>query len=648
MLGACHRAVDQSCRCCEFPGLHCSLPRLLAAPSALSTWSIRTALSFFASFLWCRHLPIPESPGVVAGDDALKAFALSLVAHMRAGELLYIHCADGNGRTGTLAALLLGLAHGISSSEALDMAQRARADRPGAGGSCPETHEQKMQVHRLLGDAAFRAAAASVAPRPANSIAADESARLAATLAKIRVVLARRGACSLVYLRRYVGTHVLKSGGGSSSSGVIDRSTFDRVCADAEWFLTPDEITTLWAATQAASERELGPGAAEHSGVAAAEALWRLVRGRLSERRTAAVHDLFRRLSGGTGFVSMTRLASSFSPTAHPDVTAGRRTVEAVTAEFLDTFSVGGGGASGSGASERPARSIDGSAVQVQVSASDWEAYYASLSPAIPDDALFELWLYGSWLPAGATLHIPSHGDGAGGGFGAAGGAGAFEDDGRAGVSRMAALRAGRKDGIAPKVTTLSHGAAPLGDELTAATLTRAYVEEMKEVSAEASGAAGAGASAGTAAAAAAAAAATAVPMSTTEHGYTYVDLEDLSKVRIAVRSLLRRSGCGGNTASLTGGTPLGSTSNAGAGAFALAALAGTLRRQDGLREGLVSCRDLQSAFGDVGVPLPDADAALVFRTLASHIYNMPPGAVDAASMKVPLEDALATLRERE
>jgi len=63
-----------------------------------------------------------------------------------AGELLYVHCGDGNGRTGTLVAVLLGLAHGISSAEALDLAQRSRNDRHSVGGSAPETQEQRSQV----------------------------------------------------------------------------------------------------------------------------------------------------------------------------------------------------------------------------------------------------------------------------------------------------------------------------------------------------------------------------------------------------------------------------------------------------------------------------------------------------------------------
>ena len=53
---------------------------------------------------------------------------------------------SGNGRSGTIGALLIGLAHGLGPVESLELAQKARNDRPGSRGPCPETHEQRMQV----------------------------------------------------------------------------------------------------------------------------------------------------------------------------------------------------------------------------------------------------------------------------------------------------------------------------------------------------------------------------------------------------------------------------------------------------------------------------------------------------------------------
>lgn len=111
---------------------------------------------------------------------------------------------SGNGRSGTIGALLVGLALGLGPVPAMELAQKCRNDRPGSRGPCPETHEQRMQVHRLLADGALHAAARAVVPRrPASNRAAQESAVLAATLQKVRTTLARRGGASLIFLRRY-------------------------------------------------------------------------------------------------------------------------------------------------------------------------------------------------------------------------------------------------------------------------------------------------------------------------------------------------------------------------------------------------------------------------------------------------------------
>lgn len=59
------------------------------------------------------HVPISEANGATLPDDELKAVALDLLAYARAGEYLYIQCGDGNGRSGTVAAVLAGVAHNL-------------------------------------------------------------------------------------------------------------------------------------------------------------------------------------------------------------------------------------------------------------------------------------------------------------------------------------------------------------------------------------------------------------------------------------------------------------------------------------------------------------------------------------------------------
>ena len=69
-----------------------------------------------------------------------------MLGFLLAGEYVYLHCSDGNGRSGVVAACLLGLVHGLGATAALALLARSRGCRPGAGGASPETHEQRMQV----------------------------------------------------------------------------------------------------------------------------------------------------------------------------------------------------------------------------------------------------------------------------------------------------------------------------------------------------------------------------------------------------------------------------------------------------------------------------------------------------------------------
>lgn len=150
---------------------------------------------------------LSSSVPTVVGMPALLVLpclqALDLLAHMKAGEYLYLHCSDGNGRSGVTAAILTGLAYGIGPVEALSLTQKSRNDRPGAQGASPETHEQRMQVHRILSDQAFRQAAAAVKARPSDTAGRESAAQLDGTLKKIRGIAARKGLASLIHLKRY-------------------------------------------------------------------------------------------------------------------------------------------------------------------------------------------------------------------------------------------------------------------------------------------------------------------------------------------------------------------------------------------------------------------------------------------------------------
>ena len=81
--------------------------------------------------------------------DSLEELAHAchdLRARVLAEEVLYIHCWGGRGRTGVVAACLLGLLYeGVDAEEALDRVQAYFATRA-PGNPSPETEPQRQQV----------------------------------------------------------------------------------------------------------------------------------------------------------------------------------------------------------------------------------------------------------------------------------------------------------------------------------------------------------------------------------------------------------------------------------------------------------------------------------------------------------------------
>ena len=89
-------------------------------------------------YAW-HHVPIPDMRAPQATSlEAWQRTGAELVRALDAGGRVAIHCAAGLGRTGTIAALLLG-AFGIAGDDAI---RRVRAARPGT----LETAEQEAFV----------------------------------------------------------------------------------------------------------------------------------------------------------------------------------------------------------------------------------------------------------------------------------------------------------------------------------------------------------------------------------------------------------------------------------------------------------------------------------------------------------------------
>ena len=85
---------------------------------------------------------------------ALAQLVYSLADRIHSGNVVYIHCLGGRGRTGLLAACLLGVLYeDVSAEEALDRVQAyfwTRSGKMDPGAISPETEEQREQVREFF------------------------------------------------------------------------------------------------------------------------------------------------------------------------------------------------------------------------------------------------------------------------------------------------------------------------------------------------------------------------------------------------------------------------------------------------------------------------------------------------------------------
>ena len=104
----------------------------------------REAAGSDASFV---HFGIPDL-SVAESLEGLDALVADLAARVARGEGLYLHCWGGRGRTGLVAACLLGALYSdVEAEEALQRVQLYHDQRgPERGGLSPETEEQRQQV----------------------------------------------------------------------------------------------------------------------------------------------------------------------------------------------------------------------------------------------------------------------------------------------------------------------------------------------------------------------------------------------------------------------------------------------------------------------------------------------------------------------
>uniref|UniRef100_A0A7R9VHW3 Tyrosine specific protein phosphatases domain-containing protein n=1 Tax=Chlamydomonas euryale TaxID=1486919 RepID=A0A7R9VHW3_9CHLO len=89
------------------------------------------------------HAPF-EDDGTPS-DEKLAAVIADLKARVEAGEVLYVHCQGGRGRSGTVTSALLSAVFGISADEALQRTRRAFATRAMETPSPPTASEPPAQ-----------------------------------------------------------------------------------------------------------------------------------------------------------------------------------------------------------------------------------------------------------------------------------------------------------------------------------------------------------------------------------------------------------------------------------------------------------------------------------------------------------------------
>lgn len=131
--------VDQAC---------CTVASLCRPYAALAEELLKqktSTIGAHATQVDFLHLPIEDFS--VAPDDELSELADRCCELTRSGTKMYIHCQGGHGRTGTLAAILLGRLYSLPAAEALRLCQQYHDTRADSGGAhSPETSQQRAQV----------------------------------------------------------------------------------------------------------------------------------------------------------------------------------------------------------------------------------------------------------------------------------------------------------------------------------------------------------------------------------------------------------------------------------------------------------------------------------------------------------------------
>mmetsp|Transcript_77942 Transcript_77942/g.156008 ORF Transcript_77942/g.156008 Transcript_77942/m.156008 type:complete len:541 (+) Transcript_77942:72-1694(+) len=96
------------------------------------------------------HFPIIDCD--IGEDDAVYGLAVDLVVRVARGEVIYLHCWGGHGRTGSLVCIMLHLMYGLSAKGAMERCQFVHdLRRVPMQVSSPQKPSQRNQVRRIVG-----------------------------------------------------------------------------------------------------------------------------------------------------------------------------------------------------------------------------------------------------------------------------------------------------------------------------------------------------------------------------------------------------------------------------------------------------------------------------------------------------------------
>ena len=269
------------------------------------------------------HFPIPEENDAVAIDSDVTRAVRRIVSAIAAGDRVYLHCLDGNGRTGTIAALILGVVYGISSSEALSLVQQYRDMRAGVQGLAVETHQQRAQVHRLLKSDDWRAMVRSTKVMRASKSNVNMS-QADMILQDLRGGLMRRGPEAFIKLRRMLQQRDFDGDGRVPVFDVTESLHFlGRGIRDGD-------VVKM--------TRQFDP---EQTGkVNYKELLIHLRGGEMPPQREQVCRDAFDKIGNhhGTSRVTLLDMKRHYQSRNVPSVKSGQQSEEEATSQFLETF----------------------------------------------------------------------------------------------------------------------------------------------------------------------------------------------------------------------------------------------------------------------------------------------------------------------